>query len=425
VFPATVLKEELPNFFREEFQAAFTTESSTQRVAGIVAQPLLGIGEFNKSETQENEFVKVLERQFQELPQQRNNKQVTTEFGGGVLDDVVRADVPSSGLDIEQGYRVAESTLRDMGDFGFIRFSKTLEDEEWPVLQGEKVEADGIFAGIRFVYDKQFVPAGLNTDGSGPPYTPNPGGFTDMLEHDKWRTIQITSRVDPSTLPGIGLPPIINATTVHLDLPATLLKLFGDFSTGSASDWSINPGSLVATADVQVQALGEVGATFLEGYRGPALGTVLTTFFLRPPTLADLAPYAVTLIRPAIGVALIKGRVFKSGETQQPDGTITESHESIEDRVGRISLRPALTRNFVSTSLTAQAPNVAAGQTGLGNDFVIFQSGSEAQATVTLEVPQSIGDEALASGQMITTEAIAKDWKLGVWVLEVTRAIIP
>ncbi len=436
VFPATGLQSQIPSMTRELWLGGFVEYMQSQMVAGTAAQPTFNPGEYDKTEKQITAYKKETIAHSLPLPQTRVHYEVTTEFGGGTLEEDVQ--LVASGLSVPTGaWNITEARQRNLPGFGQIEITKTLDAANWPVLQGQLVHADGIYAGIKFVITKQFVKAGTQADGSGPPYTPNPSdptpdavtkGFTDMQEHDKWRTIQITTKVDPTTLPGVagGPPAIVRATTVHLDLPAILTEVYGDFQTGSSSSWSINPDSLVATAIASVTAFGEIGHTLKEGYRGPAKGQITTLFFLAPPTLTDLAPYAITIIQPVVGTATIRGRHVSTGGTQVVGPTVTAQTGSIQDRIGRLELRPCMTGSYISSGIgPVQAPDTNAGQTGLGNDFVIFQSGSAATATITLKIPTSVGDALIVSGSTITISAVPEEWKLGIWVLEVTTAIVP
>jgi hypothetical protein len=140
VFPNSQFEAEIPYVPHEEFLAGFESQTETQRQAGQAAMPVLSTGEFGKEEKQDTEFVKTVQTRRQPLPQERTHKETTELFGGGIAEEIIRVDTPSSGIDIEEGFTILESKLRDLGDFGLVRSTNriTVEASHIDVLTAGK-----------------------------------------------------------------------------------------------------------------------------------------------------------------------------------------------------------------------------------------------------------------------------------------------
>lgn len=426
VFPKTMANKSIPSIIREEYMGGFTENQSSQRVAGTVETPTLGAGEITKTETQETEFVKEVLLHNQDLPQTRANQETTEEFGGEVLDENI--DIAESGLVIEQGYGVTDSKLRNLGPFGQIKITKKLPDGiVWPVLHEEKILTAGIYAGIRILIDKQYVPAG----------TTNPGGYTDMVPRDKWRTLQITSRIDLNSLPA----PFVYAGTHPLSLPPTLLGIQGIYADrGGSSQAVTNDGLDGEGVSVAVESgpLGTISHSFVEGFHGNAVAQITRIFTPIPPTrsgnsiIINGVAYTPYQWNPVQGTATMFSIYTKFAGSQAGDanGTARSSSSSNngQNRVQTVSLRSALTGNFIAhgptnTTFTG-APNIAGATTTDGHYHIeMFQPGN--QAYMVVDVPLSSPAALPASGSMILAAVDVTEWRFGIWVIHLIEAVIP
>src|SRR5205823_742437 len=72
------------------------------------------------------EFKKEVTIRSLPMPQERHHKELTQEFGGGVLSEDMFIDTPSSALDIDQGFLITESRLRNLAGFGKVKMTKQL-----------------------------------------------------------------------------------------------------------------------------------------------------------------------------------------------------------------------------------------------------------------------------------------------------------
>jgi hypothetical protein len=438
VFPATSLTTEIPSMTRELWLGGFDEQVFTQIQAGQATQPVITSG--NYSITDKNLTMFKHEVTIHSLPPQvRNHREWSEEYGGGILDETVSI-FPSNTLPIptaDEGYLITESKVRNLAAFGFIKVTKSLDPAEgtmWPPLHSEHVETDGIYNGIKILISKQFVPAGTANPGGGP------YGAGEMAAHDKWRTIQLISRVDLSSLPAPVL--ISNYAFVHLDLPPLLLGVFGNFDSSAVADWSLTPVKhTTATAKATVTVHGEIGHVMLDGFRGLAGANIYRQFFTHPPTAADIAALGLipTVIQPAIAVAIIKSLSTSLEESKDIGGETISTASATQHRFGRIELPAALTGYFIRNPINPYTPaspfyqfspaNLA-GQTNPDNMLLIGQGGGAAYSKINLIIPMSkvsgaTQEGVITAGDVLTTEVRSDDWKFGIWVLEAIQAIVP
>jgi hypothetical protein len=451
VFPQKGQKREIPSMTRELWLGGFEEVSDSTVSAGQVTTPVLSPGVYSVTGDQITEFKKKDTILSLPQPQDRHHKEVTSEFGGGILSEDMFIDSPSSSLDIDSGYLFTEAKLRNLGNFGKVKMSKKLSGAtRWPILQEEKVLTDGPEAGIKIIITKQYVPAGTKADGSGPPYTTNPGGFTDLTPHDKWRTIQITSRVDLTTLP----KPVTYAASHPLDIPPSLLSLIGVCGDkGGKSQTVTRDGQSGEGVSVSVDT-GPVGTfmhTSQDGFRGMALAEITRIFSSTPPTVTannsvviNGKTYTPFKFLPVMGTASLVSLYsrFSASQNGDPGGTARGSSSSNQGqvRVQMLELRPMLTGTFVKSvgpkmmdartgatiagTVYTGAANSAGARTTDGNYHVeLFQPGNT--VTMRVNIPLSTPQVTPASGTRLLMEVDVKEWRFGIWVIHLVTAIVP
>lgn len=478
VFPQTVLKREIPSMTRELWLGGFQETNEVEvTAANHVDPPSITPGVYSITGERLTEFKIKTTTQTLPLPQVRNHKELGAEnFGGGVLDETITIDSPTSGLSIDQGTWVVESKLRNLKEFGFIKRTVSVDPAEWPTLHEEKVFSEGIYAGIKVIIDKKFVPAGNNPDGTGPsiaPYTgqftPNPnsgcppgGPITDLMPHDRWRTIQITSRIDLSTLPS----PVTYAGMHPLDIPPTLLSIFaicgahGGGSQAVSNDGNDGEGVSVA---VESGALGTIGYNSLGGFRGNAMAQITRLFLEGPPELSadglgiviDGIEYVPFQFLGANGTASLVSIYARftgaiSGPVGGPGsgtGGSSSSSNTGQVRTQTTEFRPMLTGQFLNPPAGAPAPvYMIDALTGGIIDGNVFTAPTSTQGATTSDgqysleligplpaptsrlitnIPQSTPLYSPNAGDKILAAIQVAEWRFNIWVVHLVNAIMP
>jgi hypothetical protein len=460
VFPQQVLKRQIPSMTRELWLGGFqeTTEAHTE-AGSVLDTPQLNPGEYEKTGEQVTALKRRLTTQALPLPQERIHQEVTTEFGGGVINETLDIVDPDESINIVTGTYITESRLRNLQNMK-IRMVKEVDGDVWPVLHEEKVLTEGIYAGIRILIDKQVVPAGTQDDGSGPPYTPNPDvlprnpgdGYTDMIPHDKWRTLQITSRIDLNSLP----PPVTYVSTHPLDIPPTLLEIIGvcgdkgGFATEVSNDGNNGEGVSIS---IDSGPLGTIAHKSIEGFRGVAVANVTRVFLTLPPQLSGTGIvingvlYTPFQFLGATGVASLVSIYSRFTQGQNGDATVRLERGSSHSNQGQVrtqtvEFRPMLTGLFKQSFDNVYMWDALKNQRVSGNVFkgadspligATTQDGfytAEAMLpgnTVTLhvDIPDSNPLVAPPSGTQILVAAPVEEWRFGIWVVHLITAIVP
>ncbi len=457
VFPQAGQKREIPSMTRELWLGGFQEFTDSLVEAGQVTDPVLSPGVYSLTGDQITEFKKKTTTLSLPLPQARHHKELTKEFGGGVVLQDMNIESPTSGIDIDQGTLIIESRLRNLEEFGKIRETKRLDGAAWPNLHEEKILTDGIYAGIKVLIDKQVVAAGLQPDGSGPPYTPNPtpnpprvgGPFTDMMPIDKWRTIQVTSAIDLNTLPS----PLTYVASHPLNIPPTLLSVGGVVGDrgGYASSVSHdgNDGEGVSVT-VDSGPLGAITHSSIEGFRGNALALITRIFLTSPPQVngdgsitANGHTYRPFKFLAASGVATListyakfSGAISgpKSGPGSAPGGSASSSSQG-QTRIQAVEFRPMFTGAFIQTPLQYYQ-----GQSGPTSGPVLPTRGAhttdwlyqldmailgDTSAKLVVTMPPSSPAFAPTSGTQLLAAVDVAEWRFGIWVLHLVNVIVP
>lgn len=418
VFPRLVAETEIPDLLPAEFRDVIPTVSEGFDVEGVVEDPpTLQTGEFKRRETQTTVYVKRVEitkRDLESLPRELIDQKLTEEYGGGILDVVRVVDVDV--LTPDEGFDVVNSFVKHIGGGLMIKETDRVQGGVWPTLY-DSITDDK--TGIVVDVQKDIVPAG----------TSNPGGFTDMKSIDKWRTIQITSRINLTSLP----PDETFGTTHNIDLPAQLLSVkalwetdseYSSYHSNGLSDGSLNKRGL-ARVGVLSHPAGLIVPKIQDGYRGPAKAILVRKYLPTAPLLSQIP--APLVIHPVRGHAFIfSAEAHMQGEkgTGVLGSTYRSGFHVISQPIG-----PVLTGGYILENANyATIPvTVVADATGVleGADetYEITRTLSST-ARLSVEIPLSTPG-ALVTGQQFLAATILEEWRFKVRVLNLIYAYIP
>jgi hypothetical protein len=346
-------------------------------------------------------------------------------------------------------YSVAPTIVFTGGGGSGASATYKLASVEWPELIGNDTDPR---YGIVVNLSKKVIPGGTRYPGvpvslSGP--------YIDINTHDRWRSIQIVSKVDLRTLP----KPLVWGTYHHLDLPSTLTDVTASwdrsggetaaarqtrgFTTGGGPGISggaqvtaaggtlllLSSGDAGLLADVAVSVnngvMGAIEILFNHGYRGPAQAIVSREFFFGPPTLEQIA--AVTKIIPVTGSASLIGKhtsFHKSLGTGPAVSLGTDGHLQTRSLTFGPFLSGAVVSNQQTFSAFTSSADAQAGPDLDGESYEATFVLPGAEGTLNVNIPVSI-PASLPSGTWICVDAPVEEWRFGLFVLHTIFAKVP
>jgi hypothetical protein len=439
VFPLPVQKKEVPSMTRELWLGGFFEVTASQVTAGSIVPPTVGEGVYSKTIEQLTEYKIKTTVQALPLPQFRQHKEMGGEaFGGSILTEYLTIDTPESGLDVPDDdpsyWLTVDAKMRNLAEVGRIKkVTKVPAGQVWPTLHTEKVLTEGIYAGIRILIDKTVVPAHVGGIYANP-VTPNPGGYTDMQAHDKWRTIQITSRIDVGSLP----KPITYAGTHPLNIPPTLLTIEGVYGDRGGKSQTVSRDGLTGegvSVSVDSGPLGTILHTSRENFRGNAVAEITRIFTTTPPSIqgsgirVNGVTYFPFKFLPATGTATMFSTYSRFSGSQNGDvggpARGSSSSDQGQIRVQTTEFRPMLTGACQILNDTFQGASNAAGATTTDGLYHVemFQPGNTCRMTVRLGA--STPSVAPASGTKLLMVVDVKEWRYKVWVVHLVQVVVP
>lgn len=173
----------------------------------------------------------------------------------------------------------------------------------WPTLVDEITDPTD---KLIVVVTKDIVPKG----------TPIPSGYSEGLDLNKYRRIQIVSKLDLTRLP----PPETYLTTQNVGLPNQLLAVTPVWSTRIARSTAINQNHSDGSASAAAEISGSILVLKTGGFRGAAISRVQRVHFNGVPP--DAAVPEPTIIRPSTGTAFIKGGANSVARAGSPNGPV-------------------------------------------------------------------------------------------------------
>jgi hypothetical protein len=380
------------------------------------------------------------------------DKALTGEFGGGMVDVSETRDEPGAQTP-DQGLMVIESDTKTVSPDEQIKTTRRVEGSEWPELTGDETDPH---YGITIDISKKVVPAGTAYPGVTVSLV---SPFVDIQPHDKWRSIQIVSKLR------LPLPdPISWGAYHHLDLPSTLLNVTASWDKSGSEEASArlfrgygvkggpnktgaiqvtaaggtlaaasSPDSgILAEASVTVAngAMGSIEVLFNHGYRGPAKATIERRFYFGPPPFGDLP--AVTRIIPVTGSASLLGKHTSFHKSIGTGPTLAlGTNGQMQSR--SLTFGPFLSGSVVSNQQTfSAAASIADAQAGpdldgTPGDFSQYEATfilPGAQGLLNVNIPASV-PASIASGTQIVVDVIVEEWRFSVFVVYIITATVP
>lgn len=462
VFPRQEEAAEIPDLIPVEFRAFIPTVIEAQTKAGIVSigvPPTLGPGELRRRNIQETEFkerIEVTKRLLPTLPFTFTNFKLLEDLKegmGGVLSVTLTLD--NAPLTIDQGFFVTRSDVKQIGGGLWTKETDKLVDE-WPVLQ--EVRTDPQTGIIINIIKTMILPLPAPTPGHPGVSNPNDmggGNWVDVLPIDKWRSIQIVSRVDCASLPA----PLTWATSYRYIFPPQLLTITPYWEAANkreviqASSTDIHgnsvSGAVGASALVYTSAKGKITYTATAGFHGDFPGFITRIYTCGPPSPSQIPN--VFQFQPSDGSAIIAGSTGSYSLSEGPGGgfdvlgafggqqNITAETVDIDFLDGdRIDLRGMLTGfytqvplvNAIQASSIAQLPVVSAFASGPTDSYTPTVGGGFVTANMIVSLPisnpLSYGRSGgLAAGSSILVAVNTQRWRFGVFVTEQVYITVP
>ncbi len=429
VFPADAHSIEIPDLIPTEFHGLIPTVTEAEDVEGDAVLPTLGTGELQKSETQKDEFVKrnsVTKRANVPLPATLVDKDIEHlsqgRFGEGFASEgTVTKTLDDNAQNLDVGMFVTDSEVKNLGDGLTLKVTHAVTD--WPILRSREVDPD---EGYMIEVEKKVI-APLNAA-----YGPIVAGYVDVQPYDRWRSIQITSKVDLSHLP----PTETYADWIDMSLPPTLMELVGNYvETGGKSgevDDRFDDGTKgIAKISVSAGAMGSMNIVAKHGYRGKAFGLVTRKWFAAPPTPPQLVAMGaqITKILPSTGSATMISKHVRFTEG------IGESYSEISDQ-GELKTETIDISGYLTGVPTALAPlgfKVTNGQyqcapsikgagTVDGFHAALWLPGPVINMYVNMPASTPVD---VASGTEIVVDVQVHKRRFGLWLVEVFKATVP
>lgn len=188
---------EIPDLIPVEFRPDLPITTHEDTVIGTASLPTLAPGDLMRRQAQIDQYtyrLTIRGRSGITLPKTITNKETTSQFGGGDINVTMTLDLFNN-LSLDEGLTVlVPSEIRKLDDQvnGLaVKTSKILNAASWPVLDGTHVDER---YGIAIDIQRQTVDAGTTGGLIG-------GAFVEVRPHDKWKSIQITSTLNPDSLP--------------------------------------------------------------------------------------------------------------------------------------------------------------------------------------------------------------------------------
>lgn len=409
---------EIPDLLPEEFRSIAPLITSYVNSIGTAdSTPSLAAGELMHSEEQLNEFIKRVVKHSHDvtaLPATLVDQQTGEDFGFGGTITVTRKVVFGTQV-IQEGFLVLRSIVKNLGAGLTVRETSTVT--EWPTLQ--EVQTDPV-EGIVVNVTKDLVVAGTGYPGSG---------FVEINPLDKWRSIQLVSAVDPTTLPA----DLIYYTTHPFSFPDTLLSIKGIWDSSSSTGASVQDyvektdGTVVistarAFTKAEAGVVGAIAVKVQSGYRGQCIARITRHYQVTPPATELLVPVKII---PVQGTAIISF-VTTRGSQERGTGAAADSAD-FEYNQRSFQVGPFLTGSWTLDEPTATSPTPSISATAIDElDSKVATTAILGAGANLLRVEMPISTPtALTSNSFIVTEYNVERRPFGVYVVEKLELQVP
>lgn len=293
----------------------------------------------------------------------------------------------------------------------------------WPTLIEEQTDPT---EGIRTRLTKSIVPA----------LTPLPDGFADSFPLDIYRSIQIVSKIDLTSLP----KPTSWRTSQHVSFPPQLLSVYPLWdkstsqSTAGGGDTGTNRGNVSASVEVH----GAIVITKRSGFRGAAIGRVERQFFA---TLAEaeaaMDGVEPTIIQPSSGTVILRatgassqisgltydqspplnanGQPAKVGDTMPGGGTYAGYFNAASKATSSGSSGSHTQVTDINDVLTAGL-NISSGFLASNSSSAdVLYAYATASGTFSAIVPAST-PTIIVPGKAVLAQVVLEKWRFGLYV---------
>jgi hypothetical protein len=290
-------------------------------------------------------------------------QETTEEYGGGILDATFKLN--NTPYTIDEGLLVVSSKTKDLGAGLYSKDTKKLSGTEWPELVGTEVDPrTGIVVEVRRQVVAAGTMGGVSID-----------GYTDVKPIDKWRSIQITSKLDLDSVPSSRQW----ETTLEHSFPNTLNGLL----------WLWQSVVGVNAYDFDTALIMDI----TQGYAGPCRALVTESFSDGPPVdvvaITQFFPQAHT-----IGYSWWVG-IDLSGEC-----------DACQDFVR-------------ATARTFPVPAALHDNLTIGGGVVLSGGG------ITGSLPATVPIALPASGTLITKAVDVEPWRFNIFYRRMVQIYVP
>lgn len=230
----------IPNVIPEVFKAEIPTRVESHTVVGIAAQPVLGIGEFERSERQLTKIFK--EVRFTTIdtvsvPVVLENKGLTREFGGGTTTITYTLDLEGN-MTIDSGLTVIDSDLTNLNNGYEFKVTEQIDNPVWPILQGQDYDER---LDVIIPYEEQTWPAGF---GLGTPKV-------DVKPLDRWRSARRT--IDATQAAAVLDAYIMSyPSKINIDMPDRLISVEGQIQSSAGEGTNTQQGAIAFVGNYSI-----------------------------------------------------------------------------------------------------------------------------------------------------------------------------
>lgn len=349
-------------------------------------------------------------------------KAMSSEYGGGVLDTTEQ--VVAAGTAVEPTFRtVSHSVSPDGANKSILQKAELPSEETWPTLR----EREYIPQLNAFVTTEKTVIARADSGQDGSRTTASDVIITEYRDIDKWRTIQIVSKLPESV---IGSTRTFRKN-IQYSIPDEIPVAPSMIKAYSVKPMPSVPGTFLDDlfAEASVTDV-ELDYSLIEGFRGTFSAIVTRTISLTSATETEYQwfpraerkniPVTLNFSQAASGGA--RGKILRLGTPSAIHGTWNVPAADIFTFAG------TKVWEYTDATYTTQIPG-SPFTAWLSSSHVITSQYWRIQPIVTRETLNFSCDAttpaAIPHGASIIAAVNSEEWRFGVWVNDVYRIVVP